>query len=1100
MQKISTTLFLLLALFVYSTAIYATTDSTNAKGNTELPKSFFQNSAKFGESSAVAKVLGTNKGVNVKFTNPYTSSQLNVFAGTFKGEINSQTNINFYCIDISHNLVYWTSSQPHTYVDAGNTPAQITYILNNYYPYKGLSYPGALTETKEAAAVQIAIWHFADGVNANTVDVADVKARALQIIADADAHSGTTQPVATLVINPGSTEKYVGEVATMRVYAYNETGIALPNVNITLSTTSGTLSSLTGTTNASGYYEFSLSQGASLTASVTATATVMVPQGTRYVHSVSPDSYQKLVLATPALANRIFTANVTWKERADLRLTKTVDNAHPTNGDVITFTITVTNDGPSKATGVEVTDILDPAFEVQSMNFSQGSINTSTGVWSVGSLNSGASASVVLVCKVNVLNVFTTPIDLGVAKDFNVFVIQDINQPSSDTQGKMAAGRDIFLTNYSVGDLLPAGDGSEDVLIAGRNLTYLTGAISGGNVVYGNNSNLPVDYVSVTGGTVRKDSVIDFAAANTYLLGLSADLANYPANGIDTLEWSTLKLTGNHPVTNIFNVSGDDVTNSTGIVINVPSGSTVIVNVAGDSISFNGGLDLYGATTNTTIYNFYESKYLTINNIDVKGTVLAPKADVNFIDGQLNGQFIAKSMKGKAQFNIAKFIGNIQGVTELINIAEVTKCDQLDPDSETGNGVTTEDDYAKVEISVNPNLSVGTGSVNADWEYVGTYNSTDIMWVITRDKDGNLISGTFGGKIYRSVDEGLNWTVINEGMSVGYIWAIQVNAAGHIFVATERGIYKSIDNGTTWNSFALANNDVRALLLDETNNTIYAGVWGGGIYKSVDNGTTWVQKNNGIIFTAVNTLAKNSNGDLFVGTFGGGIYKSIDAAENWNQLTVGYDHVWSIGINSADEIFVATYGNGLYYSNDDGASFSKQYAVNAEYIYAITIDGNNVFASAWNGGIYLYQTATEMTWSQLGMVGFGISSMMIDKNVLYVGTADGKLYRNINPTTEVKENTGLNYSFSLEQNYPNPFNPSTIIKYSVAEPTIVKLRVFDILGKEVATLVNSNQNAGNYQLVWNATDNFGRKVASGIYFYSIEAGKFNRTMKMLLLK
>jgi hypothetical protein len=125
MQKISTTLFLLLALFVYSTAIYATTDSTNAKGNTDLPIGFFQNSAKFGESSAVAKVLGTNKGVNVKFTNPYTSSQLNVFAGTFKGEINSQTNINFYCIDISHNLVYWTSSQPHTYVDAGNTPPKL---------------------------------------------------------------------------------------------------------------------------------------------------------------------------------------------------------------------------------------------------------------------------------------------------------------------------------------------------------------------------------------------------------------------------------------------------------------------------------------------------------------------------------------------------------------------------------------------------------------------------------------------------------------------------------------------------------------------------------------------------------------------------------------------------------------------------------------------------------------------------------------------------------------------------------------------------------------------------------------------------------------
>ncbi|HPN38741.1 MAG TPA: hypothetical protein PL041_10075, partial [Melioribacteraceae bacterium] len=109
MQKISTTLFLLLALFAYSTIIYGTTDSSNAKGNTDLPKSFFQNGAKFGENSAVAKVLSTNKGVNVKFTNPYTSSQINVFAGTFLGEINSQSNIKFYCIDLSHNLVYWTA-------------------------------------------------------------------------------------------------------------------------------------------------------------------------------------------------------------------------------------------------------------------------------------------------------------------------------------------------------------------------------------------------------------------------------------------------------------------------------------------------------------------------------------------------------------------------------------------------------------------------------------------------------------------------------------------------------------------------------------------------------------------------------------------------------------------------------------------------------------------------------------------------------------------------------------------------------------------------------------------------------------------------------
>ncbi len=688
------------------------------------------------------------------------------------------------------------------------------------------------------------------------------------------------------------------------------------------------------------------------------------------------------------------------------------------------------------------------------------------------------------------------------ASDFNVFVIEDINQPSSDTQGKMAAGRDIFLTNYSVGDLLPNSNGTEDVLIAGRNLTFLTGAISNGNVVYGNSSNLPVSYVSVVGGEVRKDSVIDFAAAESYLLDLSASLANYPANGTDTLAWSTLSLNGTNPIINIFNVDGADITNSTSVQINVPSGSTVIVNVAGDSVLFNGGLDLHGATTNATLYNFYESTYLTINQIDVKGSLLAPKADVNFIDGQINGQFIAKSVKGKAQFNISKFIGNIPGKTELENIAEVTKANQLDPDSTPGNGVTTEDDYAIVKISVNPNLSVGSGSVNVDWEYVGTFETHEIMWVITRDKDGNLISGTFGGKIYRSVDEGLTWTVLNSGMNVGYIWSIKVNSvSGEIFASTERGIYHSVDNGATWTVFALANKDVRALLLDETNHAMYAGIWGEGISKSVDGGTTWVAKNEGLIFTAVNTLAMNSNNEIFVGTFGGGIFKSVDFAENWTKLNVGYDHIWSIGINTSNEIFAATYGGGMYYSADDGATFTRQNAVNAEFIYAVTIDGGNVFASAWNGGIYLYSTGTENSWSQLGMVGFGISSIMVDKGVLYAGTSDGKLYKNINPVTGVNETgNSLNYSFNLEQNYPNPFNPSTIIKYSVAEVTNVKLTVYDILGREVVTLVNNNLQPGAYTMVWNATDKFGKKVASGIYFYSLEAGKFNKTNKMMLMK
>jgi hypothetical protein len=90
--------------------------------------------------------------------------------------------------------------------------------------------------------------------------------------------------------------------------------------------------------------------------------------------------------------------------------------------------------------------------------------------------------------------------------------------------------------------------------------------------------------------------------------------------------------------------------------------------------------------------------------------------------------------------------------------------------------------------------------------------------------------------------------------------------------------------------------------------------------------------------------------------------------------------------------------------------------------------------------------------------------------------------------------------YALEQNYPNPFNPSTTIKYALPDNGIVKIKVFDILGREVKELVNENQVAGYYSLEWNGTDNRGLRVASGVYMYRIEANNFKKTVKMMLMK
>jgi len=99
--------------------------------------------------------------------------------------------------------------------------------------------------------------------------------------------------------------------------------------------------------------------------------------------------------------------------------------------------------------------------------------------------------------------------------------------------------------------------------------------------------------------------------------------------------------------------------------------------------------------------------------------------------------------------------------------------------------------------------------------------------------------------------------------------------------------------------------------------------------------------------------------------------------------------------------------------------------------------------------------------------------------------------------TSVDENISGNYpsSYRLEQNYPNPFNPSTVIKYGIPERSHVELTVYNILGKEVATLVNDDHASGLYEVTFNATG-----LASGIYIYRLEAGEHVEMRRMLYLK
>jgi Secretion system C-terminal sorting domain/FG-GAP repeat len=184
---------------------------------------------------------------------------------------------------------------------------------------------------------------------------------------------------------------------------------------------------------------------------------------------------------------------------------------------------------------------------------------------------------------------------------------------------------------------------------------------------------------------------------------------------------------------------------------------------------------------------------------------------------------------------------------------------------------------------------------------------------------------------------------------------------------------------------------------------------------------------------------------------------------------------------------------------------------------AISADGNTVVEGGygdnlWKGAVWVF-TRTNGVWLQ---VGFKLSGSDTTGNTIYQGisvaiSGDGKTVIEggncdnswvgaawvfFNPTAGISQtDASIPAKFNLEQNYPNPFNPGTKISWQLPTRSLVLLKVYDIIGNEVAALVNGEKPAGNYEVNFNAS-----KLSSGIYFYRLQAGSFIDTKKMLLLK
>ncbi|MBN8545883.1 MAG: choice-of-anchor A family protein [Ignavibacteria bacterium] len=881
----------------------------------------------------------------------------------------------------------------------------------------------------------------------------------------------------------------------------------IPNVTVKLYNCLGVLVSTT-TTDANGLYHFN-----------------NIPAGDYYVEFTAPSGYvfspqnqgsddnadSDVDPLTGKTACKTFVGGTTdnlndaglYYGAADLQITKTVNSSTLTCGQSLTYTITVTNNGPADAGSITVSDILPAGLLYVSATASQGAYTSGTGNWTVGTLTNGSSATLTIDVTVDCSAMNNANIDLGPARPYNVFVLENIIQPSADTEGKLAVGGNANLSNYSVGDKLPNSNGAEDVLVVGGNLYYTSGRVYNGNVAYGGLTNLPISAVSIDEGTLRHDaSVIDFAAAKTHLENLSTQLSGYAVNGTTTFQWGTVNLTHNDPYLNVFTVNGSDLNAAHTFEINVPNGSAVVVNILGTTINWHGGLFVNGTAMNNVLYNFPQATSLTISGIDVKGSVLAPLAALNFPAGIITGQTIVKSMTGSGQFNLAPFLGNIPANQSIVNVASITGSNISDLN--TANNTAS----AVANFPSNGGGSgggTGGGSGSGNWQQIGNIPSGQVVTCLESDNLGNIYAGTASGYIYKRTGNNPNWVHVNPLVYSGAVWAIETHPNGTLLAGTVTGVYIGTNNGTAWTLSTLQYKDVRTIRIDALGN-VFAGTWGQGMYVSNNCGLTWTQSNTGLgthlIVTGITVTANNT---VFVGTFDGGVFKSVDHGASWVSQTVGYNYIWAMASNSNGDIFAGTYGDGLYRSTNGGTSWTKT-SFPGTYVYELRIDAaDNVFGASYSGGVFA-STNNGNTWSSIGMGGFGLSSLLIVSNgstpdgmgtgKIYTGTANGSIYMAVSGVTDVKsEKTEIPTQFNLSQNYPNPFNPSTRINVSIPKDGFYEVSVFSITGELVAKLAAEQLTAGVHSLDFNASN-----LPSGIYIYRLTGNDVSITRKMTLMK
>ncbi len=365
--------------------------------------------------------------------------------------------------------------------------------------------------------------------------------------------------------------------------------------------------------------------------------------------------------------------------------------------------------------------------------------------------------------------------------------------------------------------------------------------------------------------------------------------------------------------------------------------------------------------------------------------------------------------------------------------------------------------------------------------------------------DGGLLYGADGFTFYTSSDSGSSWVRTVDGTTIPYQFHVLTARGRYVLAGLENNVsLRSTDYGTTWTDMKSAGGSLSAGSFAWLGSDVFCG-GNGGVFVSTDSGASWSSV--GLSSQGVGAVTSQGE-DLFAAT-AYNIFRSTNSGANWSQLKIDYPsydaQYFGIAALAATSrsVFAGT-SLGVFQLEESSDTFENILPSNTGWTaQTIAVSDSDLFVIADGQIIHLSDSGTDWGSVDDGLM-FQPRSLTISGQYLYAGTYKGGVWKR--PLSQVIAGvapTGgsLPEKFELYQNYPNPFNPSTKISYQLPTASEVTLTIYDVLGRQVKTLVRERQTAGNYSVMFNATD-----LPSGVYFYRLEAGTYHDTKKLLLLK